>query len=398
MPEYNAVYNRNKMPNDIAGLISGINDQNLNYGSNPLLDLEKRMSKQDITAGLQKGLNFGIPQIAQMQNQNPIQNANMVTLPNGRLTPQAQPQTQPQATQGYGTQPAISAGVSAQRPKLLMGLQDMINGARENANTPFDISNWEQTQTSDNRPKGLAYRLGEGLGTAGRVANSPLGRGVGTGLLVAMGGGDPTQAMTYGLQAGVGNYENVQQDKMNRNLLQQQGIDTSGMRGYLNNDMAKSYTDNYYKLNNASYRNKKLDQDTYVKLKSQYNDQLKTGVLSPQQYEENMKSLNDKFVEDQITTAQTGSVQTSNQTNKTNSSIKVDTARIQKMKTDSAQNAQRIKLMEKRIAQGGATSSQRQQLNALKIRQYELTNAILEGDGGDDSDPLTQEMIRRGLI
>jgi len=171
--------------------------------------------------------------------------------------------------------PMISTGVK-ENPRIGGLLSDIAGGAKENAQTPFDMSNIENNQTSDGRNKGLAYRLGEGLGTAGKFMASPAGRAVGTGLLVAATGGNPTQAITYGLQAGVGNYQNVQEDKMNRNLLQSQVINTENIRGYLNNDMAKSYTDNYKNLNDSRYKFASLElrdklatmQDNTTKAKS----------------------------------------------------------------------------------------------------------------------------------
>ena len=95
--------------------------------------------------------------------------------------------------------------------------EDFGRGYRENATQGFNINNLTPVQG-----KGLATRLGEGLGTIERFANSPLGRGlIAYGLSNAMGDTNPLeQAFT----AGVGRQNNITQDRVYRNQLKQLGM------------------------------------------------------------------------------------------------------------------------------------------------------------------------------
>lgn len=94
---------------------------------------------------------------------------------------------------------------------------DIVNGARENFATGFAAPNLLDKQTSDGRDKGFAYRLGEGLGTLGRIAESPLGRGLITAGIVGATGGNGLEALAYGGQAGALNQRLRYQDRMFRN-------------------------------------------------------------------------------------------------------------------------------------------------------------------------------------
>ena len=95
--------------------------------------------------------------------------------------------------------------------------EDFGRGYRENATQGFNVNNLTPVQG-----KGLATRLGEGLGTIERFANSPLGRGlIAYGLSNAMGDTNPLeQAFT----AGVGRQNNITQDRVYRNQLKQLGM------------------------------------------------------------------------------------------------------------------------------------------------------------------------------
>lgn len=63
-------------PVSIQDLIAGITKENLNYGSNPLLQAELHNNKQQLAQGLNQGLNFGVPQIAELQKQELINRQN----------------------------------------------------------------------------------------------------------------------------------------------------------------------------------------------------------------------------------------------------------------------------------------------------------------------------------
>ena len=95
--------------------------------------------------------------------------------------------------------------------------EDFGRGFQENATQGFNVNNLAPVEN-----KGLATRLGEGLGTIERFANSPLGRGlIAYGLSNSMGDTNPLeQAFT----AGVGRQNNMTQDRVYRNQLKQLGM------------------------------------------------------------------------------------------------------------------------------------------------------------------------------
>ena len=95
--------------------------------------------------------------------------------------------------------------------------EDFGRGYKENATQGFNVNNLAPVQG-----KGFATRLGEGLGTIERFANTPLGRGlIAYGLSNAMGDTNPLeQAFT----AGVGRQNNITQDRVYRNQLKQLGM------------------------------------------------------------------------------------------------------------------------------------------------------------------------------
>lgn len=94
---------------------------------------------------------------------------------------------------------------------------DIASGAKENFATGFAAPNLYDNETADGRRKGFAYRLGEGLGTIGRVLESPLGRGLITAGIVGATGGNGLEALAYGGQAGALNQRLRHQDRMFRN-------------------------------------------------------------------------------------------------------------------------------------------------------------------------------------
>lgn len=95
--------------------------------------------------------------------------------------------------------------------------EDFGRGYKENSTQSFNVNNLAPVKN-----KGFATRLGEGLGTIERFANTPLGRGlIAYGLSNAIGDTNPLeQAFT----AGVGRQNNMTQDRVYRNQLKQLGM------------------------------------------------------------------------------------------------------------------------------------------------------------------------------
>lgn len=110
---------------------------------------------------------------------------------------------------------AINATIS-KNPRVGGLFNDIMSGARENFATGFAADNWGDNYTADGRRKGLAYRIGEGLGTLGRFGESSPGRALITAGLVGATGGDALDMLAYGGQAGALNNKLRTQDRMYR--------------------------------------------------------------------------------------------------------------------------------------------------------------------------------------
>ena len=95
--------------------------------------------------------------------------------------------------------------------------EDFSRGYRENATQGFNVNNLAPVQG-----KGLATRLGEGLGTLARFYDKPIGRmAVATGLSMLTGEANP---LGEGVKAYVGRQNNMTQDRVYRNQLKQLGM------------------------------------------------------------------------------------------------------------------------------------------------------------------------------
>lgn len=106
---------------------------------------------------------------------------------------------------------------TSENPRIGGILRDITGGYQENRFTPASLENLGQNTLEGGRQKGFAYRLGEGLGSISRLANSPLGRGLIVGGLVTATGGNPLQALAYGGGATMLNQQNVLRDRAYRN-------------------------------------------------------------------------------------------------------------------------------------------------------------------------------------
>ena len=108
---------------------------------------------------------------------------------------------------------------ASQNPRVGGIFNDIVNGYRENRTTPISMNNFGDNNIDFNRTKGLSYRIGEGLGSIARVADSPLGRGLLTGAAVAALGGAPGEALAYGGTATALNQGNRMRDRVYRQQL-----------------------------------------------------------------------------------------------------------------------------------------------------------------------------------
>lgn len=142
------------------------------------------------------------------------------------------------------------------RPGLF---NDIAAGYNENRNNAFSINNYGDNTLEGGRRKGFAYRLGEGLGSLARIGESPLGRSLLVGGLVGATGGSGLEALAYGAQTGMLNQGNRMSDKLYRDDLERQGIDTSGVRGYINKDIYSNMIQSKQLQDNAEWRKAYFD-------------------------------------------------------------------------------------------------------------------------------------------
>ncbi|MGN1153583.1 MAG: hypothetical protein ACI4S3_06105 [Candidatus Gastranaerophilaceae bacterium] len=174
--------------------------------------------------GVAQGLNYGIPEIAKAQQQLGIR------------TPQTDEEKE-LARVGQFNQPTQLSVGTANDTRQGGLIPDVIGGFRENYTQGFDVGNLAPQN------KGLATKIGEGLGTLARFYDKPIGRmAVATGLSALTGGVNP---VNEGITAYIGRQNNLTQDKVYRNQLKQMGMseeDVNSIPGIVNSDIFKSIT------------------------------------------------------------------------------------------------------------------------------------------------------------
>lgn len=190
-------------------------------------------------------------------------------------------------------------GTIQDSPRIGGLLNDLTNGYRENRLNGFNVRNWGNNELPNDREKGLAYRIGEGVGTVGRTlsrganafgkglrkvgefAETPLGRSIIVGGLVLGSGGGALPALAFGGMTGLGNQSNRMKDRAYRDSLintaqqarmsdvdfallspeQQQSELTNiadrinGYRGYIGDDIYGQMIQAQQLRDNAQYRN-----------------------------------------------------------------------------------------------------------------------------------------------
>ena len=171
----------------------------------PLLNQPKEtgLTLDQYKEGIANGLNYGIPEIAKAQKYLGIN------------IPQTDEEKE-LARVGQFNQPTqLSLGTSND---LRQGglLNDLVSGFRENYTQGFDVNNL----ASQN--KGLATKIGEGLGTLARFYDKPIGRFATAAALSALTG--ETNPLNEGVKAYVGRQTNMTRDKAYRQNLQQMGF------------------------------------------------------------------------------------------------------------------------------------------------------------------------------
>ena len=150
-------------------------------------------------------------------------------------------------------EPTVKIATS-QSPRVGGIIPDIMAGYKENRENNFDLNNLGNNTLADGRKKGFAYKLGEGMGSLNKFLDSPKGRGLLMAGIVGLTGGDGLQALTYGAGVRSGNLENRNRDAIYRQQLEAQGIDTSGLNGYITDSTYKNILDAKTLQDNAEYR------------------------------------------------------------------------------------------------------------------------------------------------
>lgn len=131
---------------------------------------------------------------------------------------------------------------------------DLASGYRENATQGFDVNNLAPQR------KGLATRIGEGLGTLARFYDKPIGRmAVATGLSMLT---DEANPLGEGVKAYVGRQNNMTRDKAYRQSLINMGVDESQVNaipGIMTDDIYKNLIDAKQAQEMQKYREMYLD-------------------------------------------------------------------------------------------------------------------------------------------
>lgn len=299
----------------LTGRNISIDNQTINQ---PLLDYQNQLRNQgfdeNTVNGVAQGLNSGNKDIAakidELGINKPLSQADIDL-----------------AKQGQFNTPTLSTETISQfQPGFF---NNFGAGFKENFSTPISANNFGQNTLDDGRRKGFSYRAGEALGTFGRLLESPLGRGLLTAGIVGATGGSGLEALAYGGQAGLINQTSRMNNQMYRNTLKNDygysDEDLGQVRGYINNDTFNNIVNSNYKSNMNTYRNKKLDQNSYIKMVQNLETLHKTGQISNETFLMSLQGLNDQFIDSN--TYDISDITDSNDTRKTDSTIKLNDKR-----------------------------------------------------------------------
>lgn len=174
-------------------------------------------------------------------------------------------------------------------------LRDIAGGFKENFRNNFSVDNLNNKISDDGRIKGIAFRIGEGLGTAAKLANSPLGRGALTAGAIGVFGGSPLEMAAYGAKAAVGNQQNVMRDKMYRESLDNMGLDTSNISGYIDDKAYQNYTLSNYRNNSLAVRSAIAGASDNTKRANLIMQGLNNGSITPDEAKFHMQNYGITF-------------------------------------------------------------------------------------------------------
>lgn len=233
-------------------------------------DWKKQGISDEAIQGVAQGLNSGNKELAQFITDNKIntpKTAEEIAL----------------AKEGKFNDYTPVASTISENPRVGGALRDIAGGYNENLNNAISLDNFGQNETPDGRKKGVAYRLGEGLGSISRFAQSPLGRGLIVGGLVGATGGDALPMLAYGAGTTMQNQANRMNDKLYRNELKQtyqQSIMNDPRYNTLTGAEDKQIQD--YIKQSPEYLNAKTDEERATIAGNMYNSLASEKIASKQ--------------------------------------------------------------------------------------------------------------------
>nr|DAH96300.1 MAG TPA: hypothetical protein [Caudoviricetes sp.] len=233
-------------------------------------DWKKQGISDEAIQGVAQGLNSGNKELAQFITDNKIntpKTAEEIAL----------------AKEGKFNDYTPVASTISENPRVGGALRDIAGGYNENLNNAISLNNFGQNETPDGRKKGFAYRLGEGLGSISRFAQSPLGRGLIVGGLVGATGGDALPMLAYGAGTTMQNQANRMNDKLYRNELKQtyqQSIMNDPRYNTLTSAEDKQIQD--YIKQSPEYLNAKTDEEKATIAGNMYNSLASEKIASKQ--------------------------------------------------------------------------------------------------------------------
>lgn len=233
-------------------------------------DWKKQGISDEAIQGVAQGLNSGNKELAQFITDNKIN------------TPKTAEEIALAKEGKFNDYTPVTSTIS-ENPRVGGALRDVAGGYNENLNNAISLDNFGQNETPDGRKKGFAYRLGEGLGSISRFAQSPLGRGLIVGGLVGATGGDALPMLAYGAGTTMQNQANRMNDKLYRNELKQtyqQSIMNDPRYNTLTSAEDKQIQD--YIKQSPEYLNAKTDEERATIAGNMYNSLASEKIASKQ--------------------------------------------------------------------------------------------------------------------
>lgn len=236
-------------------------------------------------------------------------------------------------------------------------ITDAINNAQPQANKANQIVNAIKNSKANptNWSSGARQTLSNALYGIGKTAFANPNENVLNNILGGVNSGIQNQI----------NYKNAM------NVMGQNGLDSSGLSPYADysnltwdkiQDIGIKQQQNQIRQQQNQMRQDIANANDNTKRLNLIMTALKNNTITPEEAQAQAKLYGLDF----------GSMQSSNETNRTNSQIEVNDVRKKQIEASIRQNDQRIKILQQKVAQGNATAGDKATLNKLNIENKKL--------------------------